>query len=389
MLIKNKFQVFTIIALLSLPLIGSAQMVQTMMVGKGLKNEEQVFLKNIAQDVEYICLETTDKCLIGGAGHVFTTDPDNIIIADKVFYRFGRDGKYKNSISGRGKGPGEYVEICGFEIDPATGTFYIFDRQGKILNFKLTGELISDQKVSSGLYANLFDKNKVINLYSSRSSMLSGGYRVVINDLKGNPLRKEMKLDQESINGNQNLTVQNTRLTNFRDSTTVWEGLSDTIYRISKDYQINPRFCLDLGKDRLPKTLPITPNSPDYRKEIDKYIMPIKFFETDRKLYLETSDRGQPKRHLCNKSDGVCITLPCEDLIINDFDGGPDFWPLGITPDGKLYMLFDIVVLKEYWKPNTEIALKYPEKQKAFLKMLESCKEDDNPIIMLVTPIKN
>lgn len=381
-----RIQLITIGFFLFLSVIASAQNLQKINVGKGLKSEKPVLLQDIAQEIEYIRLETCDKCLIGGAGHLIAADAGNIIVVDKAFYRFGRDGKFQNSISGRGKGPGEFVEIAGFDLDPGGGLFYIFDRLGKVMKFNLNGDLIHAQRVSPGLYATLFDKDLVLNLYSTRLVTLSNGFRVVINDLKGNPVRQLLKVDQKTMNSINYLSVQNTRCYNYRDSTTIWEGLCDTVYRISKDFRVIPRFYLDLGKDRLPRILKLTPNSPDYRREIDKYIMPMKFFETDRYLYLETSDKGQQKYHLFNKDDGVCTTLPGESRIINDFDGGPDFWPMGITSDGKMYMLFNIIVLKEYWKPNTENTLKYPERQQEFVRMLEKCDVNDNPIIMLVTP---
>ena len=386
MLKAIRIQLITIALYSFLPLIASTQNLQTINVGKGLKSEKPVFLKDIAQEVEYIHLETNDKCLIGGAGHLIAADADNIIVVDKAFYRFSRDGKFRNSISGRGKGPGEYVEIAGFDFDPDGGSFYIFDRLGKVMKFNLNGDLIHEQRVSSALYATLFNQDLVLNLYSSRLVTLSNGFRVVINDLKGNPVRQLLKVDQETMNSLNYLSVQNTRCYNYRDSTTIWEGLCDTVYRISKDFRVTPRFYLDMGRDRLPRVMKLTANSPDYRHEIDKYIMPMRFFETDRYLYLETSDKGQQKLLLCNKDGGSCTTLPTESRITNDFDGGPDFWPMGITSDGKMYMLFNIIVLKEYWKPNTENALKYPERQKEFIRMLEKCNVNDNPIIMVVTP---
>lgn len=72
--------------------------------------------------------------------------------------------------------------------------------------------------------------------------------------------------------------------------------------------------------------------------------------------------------------------------MIRDFDGGPDFWPFGTTSDGKMYMLFDVVMLKQYWQPNTKYDLKYPERQLEFIRRLEKSNVNGNPIIMLVTP---
>jgi hypothetical protein len=378
--------IVTIILIPLLPLTSLAQNLQTIKVEKGLTCKKQVFLKDIAQEVEYIYLETNDKCRIGGAGHLIATNGDNIVIAGKPFLRFDREGKFLNSISGKGKEPGQFTEVAGFDFDPTGGTFFIFDRLGKVINFQLNGDLIREQKVSSGLYASVFSRDLVLNLFSSRMVGLSNGFRVVINDSEGNPVSKLLMVNQETIENLENLSVQNTRSYSYRDSSTVWEGLCDTVYRISHDLKVTPRYYLNLGKHRLPKVLPITPTTPGYRKLIDKYAMPMRINESVDHLFLETSDRGQPNKHIFNKKIGICTTLPKNTLIINDFDGGPDFWPMGITSDGKMYMLINIVMLKQYWKPNTKYDLRYPERQLEFIRRLEKSNVNGNPIIMLVTP---
>jgi hypothetical protein len=52
-------------------------------------------------------------------------------------------------------------------------------------------------------------------------------------------------------------------------------------------------------------------------------------------------------------------------------------------------MLLDIVMLKQYWKPNTKYDLQYPERQLEFIRRLEKANVNGNPIIMLVTPKEN
>jgi hypothetical protein len=389
MAIAARIQLITVLIFPFISFHSSAQDLQTINVGKGLNCKQPVFLKDIAQEVEYIFLETNDKCRIGGPGHLIATNGDNIVIASKPFLRFDSEGKFLNSISGKGKEPGQFTEVAGYDFDPTGGTFFIFDRLGKVINFQLNGDLIREQKVASGLYASVFSSDLVLNLFSSRMVGLSNGFRVVINDTDGNPVSKLLKVNQEIIENLENLSVQNTRTYSYRDSSTVWEGLCDTVYRISHDFKVTPRYYINLGKHRLPKVLPITPTTPGYRKFIDKYVMPMRLNESVDHLFLETSDHGRSKKHLFNKSTGSCTTLPKNTLIINDFDGGPDFWPMGTTSDGKMYMLLDIVMLKQYWKPNTKYDLQYPERQLEFIRRLEKANVNGNPIIMLVTPKEN
>ncbi len=371
------------------PVIVSAQQPETIKVGKGLKREKPVLLKDIAQEVEYIFLETTDQCRISGPGHHIAANSDNIVVADKAFLRFDRQGRFLNSISGKGKEPGKYTEIAGFDFDSTGETFFIFDRLGKMMQFNLNGDLIREQSVLSGLYASPFGSDNVLNLHSSRMVARSNGYRVVINDLNGTTVCNLLKVNQDTWDHIDNLSVQNTQRYVYRDSATVWEGLCDTVYRISDDFKVTPRYYLDLGRHRLPKVLPISPITPGYRKLIDKYRMPMRIFESDQYIYLETSYQGRTRQHLYNKDTRRSVTLPERTRIVNDFDGGPDFWPIGTTSDGKLYMLFDRVMLKQYWKPNTKNELKYPDRQLDFIRMLEKSSVNDNPVIMLVTPKGN
>lgn len=56
-------------------------------------------LSNLGYDTKVILLETTDNALLPKNSHiVHTSDSDIVICGDRMLYRFGTDGKFKNTV---------------------------------------------------------------------------------------------------------------------------------------------------------------------------------------------------------------------------------------------------------------------------------------------------
>jgi len=73
--------------------------------------------------------------------------------------------------------------------------------------------------------------------------------------------------------------------------------------------------------------------------------------------------------------------------FVNDWDGGPEFWPKANVNDKKLFMTISAADLKSMIEKEgfTDIKTLYPEKKKELIDMIKNLKEDDNEVIMLVT----
>ena len=73
----------------------------------------------LVNSIEYINLELTDSCLIGGITDM-AISRDRMFIFDEqqqTIWIFDREGKYQNKIFRKGEGPGEYSHISHFEYD--------------------------------------------------------------------------------------------------------------------------------------------------------------------------------------------------------------------------------------------------------------------------------
>ncbi|MEA1980211.1 MAG: 6-bladed beta-propeller [candidate division Zixibacteria bacterium] len=348
---------------------------------EGIKSRTKVSLSDFSTSIKYIKLETTEGCLLrGGRGYMVATDSCYIILDEKL-YCFDKTGKFLNTISARGKGPGEFVEVSGFEYCKQTDRVYIFDRTGKLLIFSLNGEFVSEHRIPIGFHTSILNKNQLVAYFPTRFSQLSHGNRLIINSFDGNTIQSFLKVDRNIFTDIRNLTIHNSGLYKYQDSITIWEGLKDTAYRLNSYNRPIPKYIFHYGRLKAPDFIDIPQTSPNYRKEINKYLRLLRIRESIRTLFLEVSNQGEYSRLVYEKHNNRCISLFPSNIIENDIDDGPDFWPQGSLYNGNLYQILDLTIIEEN-KKNRRVN----NGSTIFQDIQKGSSLDDNPIIMIVKP---
>lgn len=134
------------------------------------------FILSEVESIETICLETSDKSLIGRISMVEITD-SLIIVADDIapgkVLAFNLDGTFSHQIGAVGEGPEDYSSIN--QVFIANEAVCIFDwKKSKLLTYELTGEFISAIEIAKserpqniyptdggyiGTYAAYFERN--------------------------------------------------------------------------------------------------------------------------------------------------------------------------------------------------------------------------------------
>ncbi|MDE6186758.1 MAG: 6-bladed beta-propeller [Duncaniella sp.] len=134
------------------------------------------FILSEVESIETICLETSDKSLIGRISTVEITD-SLIIVADDVapgkVLAFNLDGTFSHQIGSVGEGPEDYSSIN--QVFIANEAVCIFDwKKSKLLTYELTGKFISAIEIARperpeniyptdggyiGTYAAYFERN--------------------------------------------------------------------------------------------------------------------------------------------------------------------------------------------------------------------------------------
>jgi len=123
---------------------------------KKVKDTLTLKLSDIAEDFEFVPLETKEECLLGYASYYVT---NNYILAKKEGYgilQFKRNGEFLRKILSVGKGPNEYLN-AGWAIDEDNDILYLTDLMKKnyILCFDLkTGEFLQNIPKAIPSYSN-------------------------------------------------------------------------------------------------------------------------------------------------------------------------------------------------------------------------------------------
>jgi len=355
---------------------------------QALKKSETLELSSIVKDINYIKLETTDDCLIGREGRLYMHN-DYLILGSERMFCFDTLGNFRKIISTRGKGPGEYIKCGGMDFSTSENIIYIHDSDNRtLLEIDLEKGFLRNVGGDIGEHVKLISPDHLCNFYPKLSLDLSSYYSIVIKDYEGSIVKRILKQKESSLLNRSKMPIQNHTMYSYYDSITIWDGYNDTIKRISKDLQVTSKYLISLGKQRLPKKLKTGMHSPDYWSEVNQYSFISKLFESKGYFFINCSNKGEYRYVLYNKEKDKEWSMSWDKGFVNDFDGGINFWPQGITTDGRLYLVVSMIALKTHFENNPSSSHTEPTKHQELKKMVDNSDLNDNPIIMLVT-LKN
>ena len=354
---------------------------------KGCETKGSIKLSEIADHISYVKLETTKDCLIGAHANKLYFYKNNWFIQQGRFLRFDSNGKFLNAISGRGKGPGEFIELSGAGFNAKNDHLYVINRlTDQAMEFSLDGRLVGNIRNVSVKSIPL-NNQYFVNSFPVNGLFLSDGYRITIVSLDGKIQKKLLKQDLAKMNAY--IPIIASQLKVYQDSVTCWDAISDTIYRIGSDLNLTPRFILNFGKEAVPFYLRVPNNGPDVIPELEKYSHVMSFIESEKFLFFEVDRKGKFLGLLYDKSNGRCFSMDFGGKsIVNDLDPDFLFWPQGITDDGRLFMIADVADLKVRFAGSPANGNSSAETGKTLRKIVGNSKDDDNPILILLTPKK-
>lgn len=91
--------------------------------------KESIRYSQFVDSLEYLPLETSDKCLIGKIKDVYIGKEYVFVLDDRMqtVWIFDRKGNYCGEILKSGNGPGEYGNAQQFEVDEANRQIVLLD----------------------------------------------------------------------------------------------------------------------------------------------------------------------------------------------------------------------------------------------------------------------
>jgi hypothetical protein len=309
-------------------------------------SEKTILLSDIASDIRYIPLETTEECLIGGNFNM-TYTPNAIIAAsteETTFYHFDENGRFKNTIGKKGQGPGEFAIGLFYFLDPQNNLFYTHDWQVTHC-YTYDGEFIKKIEtpdLNMGVAEMLGDDMIVYSndmFYHTKKGATP--YQLYVVDSEGKLLHKFKANMKEGEKYGMNLTTRDYMYVH-KGETFFKPALENVIYKISLKTK-TPVWEFQTDKKGIDKTKDET----DPRNRL-KSISVFRVQETDKYLFVLYGLEKNTYLGMYDKSTQTFQNVSIQD----DLSGGIDFIPSGKCSEGYLINVYPVKSFKEQKKIN-------------------------------------
>jgi len=350
-------------------------------IRNNLDQTGELLLSTIANEIQYIPLETTPECFLSDCKEVKIFN-NKIYVRDKnALYMFNMDGSFNQQIGNIGNGPGEYGQVFWFSS---------IDLTNEIVLFSYPTGRINVHDAESGTYKRSFNTdfnpNGVVEFphgkitfftwKADRSENPAPGSEVYICNPDGAIIDSipDERLPRTGNMASRNLYYLFNGLPRYMDS------YQDTLYSLTEEVikksYVNFGFKNKVnGNDLELKRLLGEIQYPDFLS-IDEVI------ETYRSFFLEV-DAGiglyvesETYRFFYDKTSGQILNCTS---VINDLDNGVPFWPRGVYKDSILIDFYPSIEFLEYFETNSDTI----GRSETLNELIGKLEENDNPIVAL------
>ena len=359
--------------------------------GPELKN-----LSDIATDIQYIPLETHPKALMRFINYLKVTDEKYYINTVMELLCFDKTGKFLYKLDKQGRGPEEYTYLADYDILP--------DKKIVMVLASSSNKLIFYNETDSGFqYLKKLDlkirptycdfiPNQDNILLSFGASTGEMEYQCVVINQKGDTITKKPNYFAFNRISKVQMGFSSDNIINKTNEILRIKGLlSDTMFTITKDYAFVPYMIMNTGgKGLTPDFLANIPAPViDGGSPAAKLLAISNILETDRYVLYSIFYQKIGFWGVYDKTFGMTSHFEAKNLLKDDISGGINIEPK-FCYDGVLYSWTDALTFKKYMSENTSqnSELLNPKKAAELQNLAKSIKEDDNHILIVITPKK-
>lgn len=365
--------------------------VENIELSKTLQEKQQkVPLSSIATKIEYISLETSEASLldkISTPHEQVQFMNDRIYIHDKrKLLSFNFDGSFVGQIGAKGNGPGEYLEIRDFSLLLSENQIAIFSPMNqKAFIYDLNGEFQKSVSVPFWPLHISYINNHLLFANPKGRRDLSEFHTLTSIDKKNGTIGKRL-LSRKYERGEKIALSSNQSLYKIEDELHFWEFQYDTIWTVSNNLKLKPKYFINY-ENKLPYKYLLEDHVAKFQEKED-YIILERYVESSRYLFFRFANFKLLSHIFYDKRNGQSYNLRYDKksslgfnfAFYNDIDGGLPFWPQGIISENKLFMIVHGYELKEYLKKH-----KIDKNNTLLYKISQNYSISDNPMLMVVT----
>jgi hypothetical protein len=343
-------------------------------------------LSDIATDIEYIPLQTTDICLIRRISSLKVIG-NYIYIADGTvgkLFCFDRSGKYLFLLDNSGRGPEEYEYLTDFDVDTKNSMVAI-NCNNKILIFRQTeaGFRFLNK-------INLSYPPEIINFRGNSDDLLlqysnTDGTkpfsRELIN-LKGEtliswPNHMKYQLQEKMIV----MSRYETSSYSFKNELYLKEVGSDTIFKLSEMNRLVPVVAFDAKNKRV--TPEVRSNVRNFADHMSDYFILQRIFGSERFFYYTYMYHNETHHEIIDQSTKARYWISGKEFLKDDLAGGVNFEPQYCN-GGLFYSWVEANALKTFALSDQfkNALVKSPVKNAALKNLAEKVNLSDNSIVI-------
>lgn len=252
----------------------------------------------LADDYEFILLETGPECIIGSVSKIHITCKAIYVLdafMSKRLYKFDRDGKYLFSFGINDSLGGNYSKPYDFTYDRVNGHIYILEAGNYVLKYDENAKFLNAVNiVDLGYSAFLLEKME------KGFAFISGQFEddLILTDEKFHKTESYFPFENNSMD-----KVLISPIQNINDSIIVFRRfLNDQIYRLEKDKLI-PHVDLDFNHTYPSALFEKSTSRNAFNKVLqDSEVSVLKlYFETTESVYFTFSVKNKPYLGFYNK----------------------------------------------------------------------------------------
>lgn len=344
------------------------------------ESPKEIMLNELASDIRYVPLETTDDCLMNNEFYIMQYTGEDIITSG--IFHFDKNGKFLNKIGSKGQGPEEYLQ----------GLFAFGDWKNKLLYVQNWTTLtcygfdgtfvrsVPTPQLNMGA-AGLFDENHILYsndiYYADKANPIQ---LYMVDSQNGKTVSKWRGHLEENKKYGMILTSRDF-MYNYDNSLFYKPALENVIFKIlsPKKRQLVYKFDCS-GKD-----IDVSADEVDPKKRF-QFLSVYWAKETAQYLFVNYGMKNISRLGIYDKEKKTFTNVTIKDNLA----GGYDIHPAWTSDDNHLLMVYYAGGLLQDKEKRYSTGL-LPERKKELDELLKNIKEDDNPVVILVTlkPKKN
>ena len=318
----------------------------------GFIDNKQANLSSLCDSIHYVKLETNDTVLLSKIDKV-KFSKNYIFISDKEkLLMFDGNGKFLRQVSKRGKGPGEYISISDFDISTDGNMLYILDISlSRVSAFNVKGDFIKMYKFKYPPSRVVSHANGNILFYYPKPKSFKYGYSIAVFNSE---FQKIKDIGIQNNKSKYNLTHSSYTIYKRNDSICFIELCDTTMNFVDENNKMGTKYKFHYKNRRLEPAK----NLKELHNPKDTYYDILRVYEVNNYLFITGEiPFVTPKKIIYNKKQKNVLGLQDyfeskKNGIINDIDGGINFWPKGYVNNNALYTCFYAFDIKN--RPKVE-----------------------------------